>query len=112
MPRFSEVDRHHALGLLQAGLPISEVSLRMNVRRFLDSDNVYMRRIRITDTNVIYGPRNMPHGIASNGEVSYSVTNLDSALIMLMAVYMYGEEVVKDTQQIALGNMTDGVEHL
>ncbi|GFR72585.1 transposable element Tcb2 transposase [Elysia marginata] len=33
MPRLSGVDRHHALGLLQAGLPISEVSLRMNVNR-------------------------------------------------------------------------------
>ncbi|GFS11366.1 solute carrier family 22 member 15 [Elysia marginata] len=48
----------------------------------------------------------MPRGIASNGEVSYSVTNLDSALTMLMAVYVYGEEAVKDTKQIALGNMT------
>ncbi|GFS11093.1 transposable element Tc1 transposase [Elysia marginata] len=33
MPRLSEVDRHRALGLLQAGHPISEVSLRMNVNR-------------------------------------------------------------------------------
>ncbi|GFR79188.1 transposable element Tc1 transposase [Elysia marginata] len=33
MSRISEVDRHRALGLLQAGLPISEVSLRMNVNR-------------------------------------------------------------------------------
>ncbi|GFR74438.1 cytochrome P450 2U1 [Elysia marginata] len=33
MPRLSEVDRHRALGLLQAGLPISEVSLSMNVDR-------------------------------------------------------------------------------
>ncbi|GFR79040.1 hypothetical protein ElyMa_000546000 [Elysia marginata] len=57
-------------------------------------------------------PRNMPRGIASNGEVSYSVTNLDSALTMLMAVYVYGEEVVKDTKQITLGNRTGGVEHL
>ncbi|GFS15689.1 hypothetical protein ElyMa_001455000 [Elysia marginata] len=86
MPFSPEVDRHRALGLLQAGLPISEVSLRMNVNRttiFLDPDNVYMRRIR-----------NMPRGIASNGEVSYSVTNFDSALTMLMAVYVYREEAV------------------
>ncbi|GFS19332.1 transposable element Tcb1 transposase [Elysia marginata] len=33
MPRLYEVDRHRSLGLLQAGLPISEVSLRMNVNR-------------------------------------------------------------------------------
>ncbi|GFR84592.1 transposable element Tcb1 transposase [Elysia marginata] len=33
MPRLSEVDRHSALGVLQAGLPISEVFLRMNVNR-------------------------------------------------------------------------------
>ncbi|GFR72158.1 hypothetical protein ElyMa_005698400 [Elysia marginata] len=33
MPRLSEVDRPQALGLLQAGLPISEVFLRMNVNR-------------------------------------------------------------------------------
>ncbi|GFR79038.1 transposable element Tcb2 transposase [Elysia marginata] len=33
MPRLSEVDRHRALELLQADLPISEVSLRMNINR-------------------------------------------------------------------------------
>ncbi|GFR66389.1 transposable element Tcb2 transposase [Elysia marginata] len=60
---------------------------------------------------VRYAPRDMARGIASNGEVSYSVSNLDSALTMLMAVYVYGEEV-KDTKQIALGNTTGGVEHL
>ncbi|GFS09179.1 hypothetical protein ElyMa_003031400 [Elysia marginata] len=51
----------------------------------------------------------MPRGIASNGEVSYSVTNLDSALAMLMAMYVYGEKAVKDTKEIALGNMTVGL---
>ncbi|GFR59334.1 transposase [Elysia marginata] len=56
----------------------------------------------VTDTNVRYGPRNMPLEHASNGEVSYSVTNLDSALTMLMAVYVYGEVAVEDTKQIAL----------
>ncbi|GFS23299.1 hypothetical protein ElyMa_006973600 [Elysia marginata] len=66
----------------------------------------------VTDTNVRYGPRNMPLEIASNVEVSYSVTNLDSALTMLMAVYVYGEEAVKDTKQIAFWITTGGVEHL
>ncbi|GFR71843.1 cystic fibrosis transmembrane conductance regulator [Elysia marginata] len=66
----------------------------------------------VTDTNVRYGPRNMLRGMASNGEVSYSVTNLGSALSMLMAVYVYGEEAVKDTKQIALQNTTGGAEHL
>ncbi|GFR89938.1 transposable element Tc1 transposase [Elysia marginata] len=33
MPCLTEVDRHRALGLPQAGLPISEVSLRMNANR-------------------------------------------------------------------------------
>ncbi|GFR69235.1 transposable element Tcb2 transposase [Elysia marginata] len=33
MPRLSEVDRPQALGLLQARLPVGEVSLRMNVNR-------------------------------------------------------------------------------
>ncbi|GFR84368.1 hypothetical protein ElyMa_000670200 [Elysia marginata] len=56
--------------------------------------------------------RNMPGGIASNGKVSYSVQNLDSALTMLMAVFVYGEKVVEDNKQIALGNTTGGVEHL
>ncbi|GFS17761.1 hypothetical protein ElyMa_006830300 [Elysia marginata] len=65
----------------------------------------------VNDTNVRYRPRNMKRGIASNGEVSYSVTNLDSALTMLMSVNVYGEEAVKDTKQIALGNTTGGVEH-
>ncbi|GFS12450.1 hypothetical protein ElyMa_006697900 [Elysia marginata] len=54
----------------------------------------------------------MPRGIASNSEVSYSVTNLDSALTMLMTVYVYGEKAVKDTKKIALRNTTGGVEHL
>ncbi|GFR66338.1 hypothetical protein ElyMa_001968000 [Elysia marginata] len=54
----------------------------------------------------------MPRGIASNGEVSNTVTNLGSALTMLMAVYVYGEEAVKDTKQIALENATGGAEHL
>ncbi|GFS10749.1 transposable element Tcb2 transposase [Elysia marginata] len=188
MPRLSEIDRHRALGLFQAGLPISEVSLRMNVNRMTlfrikrhlhEADTVSNRprsgrprsitqrqdrnlvrnhmnnrflsasassrqtrgrnnqRISVntedlylplayvlvahtsapsypsvTDTNVRYGPRNMPCGIASYGEVSYSVTNLDSALTMLMAVYVYGEKVVKDTKQIALGNTAGGVEYL
>ncbi|GFS27296.1 hypothetical protein ElyMa_005255100 [Elysia marginata] len=49
----------------------------------------------------------MPREMASNGEVSYSVTNLDSALTMLMAIFVYGEEVVKDNKQIALGNTTE-----
>ncbi|GFR85476.1 hypothetical protein ElyMa_000697900 [Elysia marginata] len=48
----------------------------------------------------------MPREIASNGEVTYSVTNLDSALTMLTAVYVHGEETVKYTKQIALGNTT------
>ncbi|GFR58184.1 hypothetical protein ElyMa_005354600 [Elysia marginata] len=66
----------------------------------------------ITDTNVRCGPKNMPRGIASNGEVSYSVTNLDSTLSMLMAVFVYGEEAVKDTKQIALESTTGGAEHI
>ncbi|GFR70459.1 hypothetical protein ElyMa_000329000 [Elysia marginata] len=48
----------------------------------------------------------MPSGIASNGEVSYLVMNLDSALTMPMAVYVFGEQAVKDTKQIVLGNTT------
>ncbi|GFS23565.1 hypothetical protein ElyMa_003392600 [Elysia marginata] len=68
-------------------------------------------RASVTDNNVRYGPRNMPHGIASNGEVSISVTTLDSAFTLLMAVYVCREEAVKDTKQIALGNATGGVEH-
>ncbi|GFS08915.1 hypothetical protein ElyMa_003024900 [Elysia marginata] len=66
----------------------------------------------VTDTNIRYGPWNMPRGIASSGESSYTVTNLDSALTILMAMYVYGEEAVKDTKHIALGNTTCGVEHL
>ncbi|GFS22619.1 transposable element Tc1 transposase [Elysia marginata] len=48
MPRLSEVDRHRALRLLQAGLPISEVSLRMNVNR----KTIFRlrQRLHVTDT--------------------------------------------------------------
>ncbi|GFR90255.1 transposable element Tc1 transposase [Elysia marginata] len=125
MPRLSKFDRPQPLGLLQAGLSISEVSLRMNVnrttifrlrKRLHETDTVSDRprsgRPSVTNTNVRYGPMNLPREIASNGEVSYSVTNLNSELTMLMAVNVYGEEAVKDTKQIALGNTTCGVEYL
>ncbi|GFS18819.1 transposable element Tc1 transposase [Elysia marginata] len=191
MPRSSEVDRHRALGMLHAGLLISEVSLRMNVNRTTIfrlrqrlglhetdtvSDQPRSGRPKCTtqrqDRNLVRNHMNnrglsasassrqtsgknnqrrsantvrrrlstsglrarrpyidptltqrhrhqrtlwaqeMPCWIASNDEVSYSVTNLDSALTMLMAVYVYGEEAVKDTKQIALGNATGGMEHL
>ncbi|GFR90434.1 transposable element Tc1 transposase [Elysia marginata] len=182
MPRLSEVDRHRALGLLIAWLPISEVSLRMNVnrttifrlrQRLHETDTVNDRprsgRPRCTtqrqDRNLVRNHMNNRFFSASasscqtrgrnnqsitsaitvsrrfstsglrarrpyigpiltqrhrhqrtlwaqeNGEVSYSVTNLDSALTMLTAVYVYGEETVKDTKQMALGNTTVGVEH-
>ncbi|GFR62130.1 transposable element Tc1 transposase [Elysia marginata] len=187
MQRLFEIDRHRALGLLQAGLPISEVYLRMNVNRttifrlrqhlhethtvsdrprsgrpksttqrprtnlvrnhmnnrFLSassrqtrgrnnqriSANIVRRRLSTSGLRArrpyicpiltqhhrhqrTLWAQDMPYGMASNGEASYSVTNLDSASTMLMAVFVYGEEVVKDTKQIALGNTTGGVEHL
>ncbi|GFR66720.1 transposable element Tcb2 transposase [Elysia marginata] len=49
MPRLSEVDRHRALGLLQAGLPISEVSLRMNVNR----TTIFRLRQRLHETDAV-----------------------------------------------------------
>ncbi|GFR92240.1 transposable element Tc1 transposase [Elysia marginata] len=49
MPRLSEVDRHRALGLLQAGLPISEVSLRMNVNR----TTIFRLRQRLHETDTV-----------------------------------------------------------
>ncbi|GFR79184.1 transposable element Tcb2 transposase [Elysia marginata] len=49
MSRLSEVDRHRALGLLQAGLPISEVSLRMNLNR----TTVYRVRQRLHETDTV-----------------------------------------------------------
>ncbi|GFR61614.1 transposable element Tcb2 transposase [Elysia marginata] len=48
MPRLYEVDLHRALGLLQAGLPISEVSLRMNANRTTISR--LRQRLHETDT--------------------------------------------------------------
>ncbi|GFR94805.1 transposable element Tcb1 transposase [Elysia marginata] len=49
MPRLSEVDRHRALGLLQAGLPITEVSLRMNVNR----TTIFRLRQRLHKTDTV-----------------------------------------------------------
>ncbi|GFS14403.1 transposable element Tc1 transposase [Elysia marginata] len=49
MPRLSEVDRHRALGLLQAGLPISEVSPRMNVNR----TTIFRARQRLHETDTV-----------------------------------------------------------
>ncbi|GFS13791.1 transposable element Tc1 transposase [Elysia marginata] len=42
-------DRHRALGLLQAGLPISEVSLRMNVNR----TTIFRLKQRLHETNTV-----------------------------------------------------------
>ncbi|GFS05424.1 LOW QUALITY PROTEIN: transposable element Tcb1 transposase [Elysia marginata] len=47
MSRLSEVDRHRALGLLQAGLPIGEVSLRMNINR----TTIFKLRKRLHETD-------------------------------------------------------------
>ncbi|GFS21220.1 transposable element Tcb1 transposase [Elysia marginata] len=49
MPRLSKVDRHRALGLLQEGLPISEVSLRMNLNR----TTIFRLRQRLHKTNTV-----------------------------------------------------------
>ncbi|GFS08290.1 transposable element Tc1 transposase [Elysia marginata] len=49
MPRLSEVDRHRALGLLQEGLPISEVYLRMNVNR----TTIFRLRQRLHETDTV-----------------------------------------------------------
>ncbi|GFS23946.1 transposable element Tc1 transposase [Elysia marginata] len=49
MQRLSEVDRHRALGLLQAGLPICEVSLRMNVNR----TTIFRLRQRLHETDTV-----------------------------------------------------------
>ncbi|GFR78399.1 transposable element Tc1 transposase [Elysia marginata] len=49
MPSLSEVDRHRALGLLQAGLPIREVSLRMNVNR----TTIFRLRQRLHETDTV-----------------------------------------------------------
>ncbi|GFR81900.1 transposable element Tcb2 transposase [Elysia marginata] len=49
MLRLSEVDRHRAIGLLQAGLPISEVSLCMNVNR----TTVFRLRQRLHETDTV-----------------------------------------------------------
>ncbi|GFR87478.1 transposable element Tc1 transposase [Elysia marginata] len=45
----SEADGHRALGLLQAGLPISEVSLRMNANR----TTIFKLRQRLHETNTV-----------------------------------------------------------
>ncbi|GFR58199.1 transposable element Tc1 transposase [Elysia marginata] len=49
MPRLFEVDRHRALKLLQAGLPISEISLRMNVKRTM----IFRLRQRLYETDTV-----------------------------------------------------------
>ncbi|GFR80954.1 transposable element Tc1 transposase [Elysia marginata] len=49
MPLLSEVDRQRALGLLQAGLPISEVSLRMNLNR----TTIFRLRQRLHETDTV-----------------------------------------------------------
>ncbi|GFR71071.1 transposable element Tcb2 transposase [Elysia marginata] len=49
MPRVFVVDCHHAIGVLQAGLSISEVSLRMNVNR----TTIFRLRQRLHETDTL-----------------------------------------------------------
>ncbi|GFR94373.1 transposable element Tc1 transposase [Elysia marginata] len=49
MPCLSELDRHRALGLLQAGLPICEVSTCMNVNR----TTIFRLRQRLHETDTV-----------------------------------------------------------
>ncbi|GFS17540.1 transposable element Tc1 transposase [Elysia marginata] len=49
MPSLSEVDRHRALGLLQAGLPISEDSPRMDV----NMTTIFRLRQRVHETDTV-----------------------------------------------------------
>ncbi|GFR90261.1 transposable element Tcb2 transposase [Elysia marginata] len=49
MPRLTEVDRPQALGLLQACLPISDVSLRMNANR----TTIFRLRQRLHETDTV-----------------------------------------------------------
>ncbi|GFS21146.1 hypothetical protein ElyMa_003331300 [Elysia marginata] len=94
------------------GLPVNYEDVYLPLAYVLVAHTSAPSWLSVTDTKLRYGPRNMPRGIASNGEVSYSVTDLDSALTMLMAVYVFEEEAVTDTKQIALGNTAGGLEHL
>ncbi|GFR94959.1 transposable element Tc1 transposase [Elysia marginata] len=107
-------------------------------RRFLDSDNVYMRRIRentvrrrlstsglracrpyigpiltqrLRHQRTLWAQEHAAWDRIQWRSVVFS-TNLDSALSMLMAVNVYGEKAVKDTKQIALENTTGGAEHI
>ncbi|GFS10342.1 hypothetical protein ElyMa_003058800 [Elysia marginata] len=49
MLRISEVDRHRAFGLLQEGIPINEVSLRMNVNK----TTIFRLRQRLHETDTV-----------------------------------------------------------
>ncbi|GFR66339.1 transposable element Tc1 transposase [Elysia marginata] len=51
MPHLSEVDSHHALGLLQAGLLISEVSLGMKANR----KTIFRLRQHLHETDTVSG---------------------------------------------------------
>ncbi|GFR65509.1 transposable element Tc1 transposase [Elysia marginata] len=49
MSHLSEIDRYRALGLFQAGLPISEVSLRMNLKK----TTIFRVRQRLHETDTV-----------------------------------------------------------
>ncbi|GFR61022.1 transposable element Tcb2 transposase [Elysia marginata] len=49
MPHLSEIDHHRSVGLLQAGLPISKVYLRMNVNR----TTIFRLRQRLHETDTV-----------------------------------------------------------
>ncbi|GFR73370.1 transposable element Tcb1 transposase [Elysia marginata] len=75
MPRLSEVDRHRALGLLQAGLPISEVSLRINVNR----TTIFRLRQRLheTDTEHAAWDRILWRSVVFNDESRFCIDHAD-----------------------------------
>ncbi|GFS09015.1 transposable element Tcb2 transposase [Elysia marginata] len=103
MPRLSEVDRYRALGLLQAGLPISEVSLRMSVNR----TTIFRLRQRLheTDTEHAAWDRIQWRSVVFSDESRFCIDHADGCVLVW-------RKSGEDTEQIALGNTTGGVEHL
>ncbi|GFS09007.1 hypothetical protein ElyMa_006610000 [Elysia marginata] len=100
MLRLSEVDRHRALGLLQAGIPVSEVSLRVNVNR----TTIFRVRQRLheTDTEHAVWNRIECRSVVFSDESRFCIDHADGCVLVW-------RKSGEDTEQIALGNTTCGV---
>ncbi|GFR61270.1 hypothetical protein ElyMa_005429400 [Elysia marginata] len=104
MPGLTEVDRHRALGLPQAGLPISEVSLRMNVNR----TTIFRIRQRLHETDTVSDrPRLRINDLPYN-QSSYNPKEFSGPEVIMLRLDVSGLESIRIWKEGENGTMMPG----